>query len=94
MTNETEQARTEQVIKVTVKLIDGDSDEFHFNVDHLIGSDKEKVLNKFHIKPAPNVIYHFAYEVGKLLDDNKTWRQEGVRNGATLLFGTEQQVGT
>jgi hypothetical protein len=83
----------EQVIKVTVKVIDGDKDDFHFNVDQLVAQGKERVQNRFQIKPAPGVIYHFAYEPGRILDENKTWKQEGVIEGATLLFGTEQQVG-
>jgi len=84
---------SEQVIVVTVKVVDGDEDKFHFNVDHLISKDKERVLHRFQIKPAPGVIYHFAYEPYKLLDENKTWQQEGVKSDTTLLFGTEQQVG-
>lgn len=83
----------EQVIEVMVKVIDGDEGNFHFNVDQLIAKGKKEVEERFHIKPAPGVIYHFAYEPGRILDDNKTWRQEGVKNGTTLLFGTEQQVG-
>jgi len=84
----------EQVITVTVKLVDGDQDVFHFNADQLVAKGRERVLNHFHIEPAPGVVYHFAFEVGKLLDENKTWRQQGVKDGAVLLFGTEQQVGS
>jgi hypothetical protein len=83
----------EQVITVTVKVVDGDEGVFHFNADQLVAKGKEQVLHHFHIEPAPGVIYHFAFEVGKILDDNKTWRQQGVKSGAVLLFGTEQQVG-
>jgi len=88
-----QQVRPEHVIVVTVKVIDGDQDDFHFNLDHLIGKSKEQVLHRFQIKPPPGVIYHFAYEPGRILDENKTWRQEGVKDHSTLLFGTEQQVG-
>jgi hypothetical protein len=88
-----QEAKSEQVIVVTVKVIDGDEDDFHFNVDHLIGKSKEQVMHRFQIKPPTGVIYHFAYEPGKILDENKTWRQEGVADHSTLLFGTEQQVG-
>jgi hypothetical protein len=83
----------EQVISVTVRVIDGDEAPFHFNADQLVAKGRERVLNYFHIEPAPGVVYHFAFEVGKLLDDNKTWREQGVKDGAILLFGTEQQVG-
>jgi hypothetical protein len=82
-----------QVITITVKVVDGDEAEFHFNVDQLVAKGRERVLNHFHIKPTPGVVYHFAYEYGKLLDENKTWSELGVPDGAELLFGTEQQVG-
>jgi hypothetical protein len=83
----------QEVISVTVKLIDAGSHDFHFSVDQLIGNDKEKVLRRFRIHPPYKVIHHFAHEVGRPLDERKTWRQEGVKNGAVLLFGTERQVG-
>lgn len=82
-----------QVIEVTVRLVHADSHNFHFSVNELIANDKRKVLHRFRIYPLPNVIYRFAYEFGTLLDEKKTWRQEGVKSGAILLFGTEQQVG-
>jgi hypothetical protein len=87
------QPNRQNVIRITVRLMDAGCHDFHFSVDQLIGNDKEKVLRRFRIHPTSKVIHHFAYEVGRLLDENKTWRQEGVKSGATLLFGTEEQVG-
>jgi hypothetical protein len=89
----TTQPKRQQVIKVTVKLVEAGSHNFHFDLDHLIAKDKEKVLLRFRIHPPHVVVHRFAYEVGRILDENKTWRQEGVKSGATLLFGTEEQVG-
>lgn len=90
---ESHSSSQEKVITVTVQVIDGDEGIFHFNVDQLIAKGRERVLNHFHIEPAPGVVYHFAFDVGKVLDENKTWQQEGVKDGTKLLFGTEQQVG-
>ena len=91
---EVQAAGTEEVIAVTVQVVDGDSDVFHFNVDQLVDKGRERVLHHFHIEPSPGVVYHFAFEFGKVLDENKTWREQGVKDGMTLLFGTEQQVGS
>jgi hypothetical protein len=87
------QPNRQEVIRVTVKLMDAGSHDFHFSVDQLIANDKEKVLRRFRIHPPSNVIHRFAYEIGRPLDEKKTWRQAGVKNGAILLFGTERQVG-
>lgn len=84
---------SKEVIAITIQVVDGDEDLFHFNDDQLVGSAKQRVLNRFHIVPPPGVIYYFAFAKGKLLDDNKSWEQNGVKSGMTILFGTEQQVG-
>lgn len=93
MNDQKEEQGHEQVIKVTVKLVEGDEATFEFNADQLVGKEKERVLHHFHIEPPSGVKYYFALQGGKLLDDNKTWRLQGIKDGATVLFGTEQQVG-
>jgi hypothetical protein len=87
----------DKVIEVTIKTIDGDQDNFHFNVKFLVQKAKEMALHKFHIKPGPGVVYKLASKNAdgtfRPLDDNKTLQDEGVKDGDTLFLGTEQQVG-
>ena len=84
---------SKEVITIEVQLVDGDEEKFHFNADQLVGKAKPRVLHRFHIVPPSGVVYYFAFAKGQLIDDNKTWAQQGVKTGMTILFGTEQQVG-
>jgi hypothetical protein len=82
----------EPVVVITIRTVEGETWTDKFNIHEPIKSILQKALAHFGIQPAPGVIYHFLYE-GRLLDDSKTLEQEGVKTGATLLLGTEAQVG-
>lgn len=93
MTLETSETRT---IHVTIKTLDGDTGEFKFKLDILVGVAKADALKEFNIHPPPGVKYKLAEKKNgtfRVLDDNKTLGQEHVENKETLWLGTEQQVG-
>lgn len=93
MTLETSGDRT---IHVTIKTLDGHSDEFKFKLDTLISVVKTDAMTKFNIHPPPGVKYKLAEKKNgnfRVLDDNKTLGQENIENKEILWLGTEQQVG-
>lgn len=79
-------------ITIIIRLVEGDQDEFHVSLHEPIHSLAKRALAHFHLQPTGGVEYKFLLD-GRLLDPNKTLEEEGVTEGAILLFGTEQQVG-
>lgn len=80
------------LITLTIRTVDGETWVDKFSVHETVKSVVQRALAHFKIQPAPGVAYHLVYE-GRVLDDNKTLEQEGVKDGATLLLATEPQVG-
>jgi hypothetical protein len=79
-------------IKIFIRLVEGDRDEFKVNLHEPVRSLIQRALAHFHLQPTAGVVYKFFFQ-GRLLDENKTLGEEGVQDGSELLFGTEQQVG-
>jgi hypothetical protein len=80
------------LVTLTIRTVEGETWTDKFNVHQTVKSLIQRALAHFGIQPAPGVTYHLLYE-GRVLDDSKTLEQEGIKNEATLLLGTEAQVG-
>jgi uncharacterized ubiquitin-like protein YukD len=85
-------AESGQFITITIRTVEGETWTDKFNTHETVKSLIQRGLAHFSIQPAPGVTYHLLYE-GRVLDDNKSLEQEGIKDGATLLLGTEAQVG-
>ena len=79
-------------LNVTVRLVEGESADFHVSADLTVGALKQQAMQDLGVQPAPGVVYYLALG-GKKLDDSITLAAAGVTNNATLILATEPQVG-
>jgi hypothetical protein len=80
------------MLHVTVRLVEGESAEFHVSSQLTVGELKQQAMTALGVRPAPGVLYYLALG-GRKLDDSITLAAADVENKSTLILATEPQVG-
>jgi len=86
-------SESDQVVSVTVRLIEGGSISIKVSLEELVRALKQRALAGLHVEPAPGTGYSLFLN-NVMLQDGATLEASGVTNGATLLLATEPQVGS
>jgi len=85
--------QTAKKLHVTVRLVEGESAEFHVSAEMTVGELKQQAMQELGVQPAAGVLYYLAFG-GRKLDDSITLAAAGIPNKATLILATEPQVGS
>lgn len=87
----------DEKIRVFVKTVDGDYNEFEWGQDHTADQATEMAMEHFGIEPPDDAKYRVAVKTEerefRTLERDKSLLEQGIRDGDTLWLGTEQAVG-